>query len=73
MRTTSTPVISKAQSKTRLNQGKTTQHKNTGVFWEFLPVLVPHFYMLHASVQSKKITGWKLFKESEYIYIVLQY
>uniref|UniRef100_A0A096LXD0 Ensconsin n=1 Tax=Poecilia formosa TaxID=48698 RepID=A0A096LXD0_POEFO len=31
MRTASTPVISKAQSKPRLHQGKTTQHKNTGL------------------------------------------
>ncbi|KAM4529645.1 ensconsin isoform 8-T8 [Fundulus diaphanus] len=31
MRTTSTPVMSKAQSKPRLHQGKTTQHKNTGL------------------------------------------
>ncbi|KAM9354012.1 ensconsin isoform 2-T2 [Pholidichthys leucotaenia] len=31
MRTTSTPVISKAQSKSRLHQGKSTQHKNTGL------------------------------------------
>ncbi|GAA6229238.1 ensconsin isoform X5 [Lates japonicus] len=31
MRTASSPVISKAQSKPRLHQGKTTQHKNTGL------------------------------------------
>ncbi|XP_077949412.1 ensconsin isoform X24 [Gasterosteus aculeatus] len=31
MRTTSSPVISKSQSKPRLHQGKTTQHKNTGL------------------------------------------
>ncbi|TDH00330.1 hypothetical protein EPR50_G00187330 [Perca flavescens] len=31
MRTSSSPVISKAQSKPRLHQGKTTQHKNTGL------------------------------------------
>ncbi|KAF7658573.1 hypothetical protein LDENG_00010980 [Lucifuga dentata] len=31
MRTASTPVISKAQSKLRLHQGKTTHHKNTGL------------------------------------------
>ncbi|XP_056261354.1 ensconsin isoform X7 [Seriola aureovittata] len=31
MRTASTPVISKALSKPRLHQGKTTQHKNTGL------------------------------------------
>uniref|UniRef100_A0A665V827 Microtubule-associated protein 7a n=1 Tax=Echeneis naucrates TaxID=173247 RepID=A0A665V827_ECHNA len=31
MRTASTPVISKAQSKPRLHQGKTNQHKNTGL------------------------------------------
>ncbi|XP_041814485.1 ensconsin isoform X1 [Chelmon rostratus] len=31
MRTTSTPVISKAQSKPGLHQGKTTQHRNTGL------------------------------------------
>lgn len=35
MRTASSPVISKAQSKPRLYQGKTTQHKNTGVLWDF--------------------------------------
>ncbi|KAM7368007.1 hypothetical protein PAMP_014263 [Pampus punctatissimus] len=31
MRTASSPVISKAQSKSRLHQGKTTHHKNTGL------------------------------------------
>ncbi|XP_015250003.1 PREDICTED: ensconsin isoform X2 [Cyprinodon variegatus] len=31
MRTTSTPVMSKALSKPRLHQGKTTQHKNPGL------------------------------------------
>ncbi|KAM8726568.1 ensconsin isoform 11-T11 [Acanthopagrus schlegelii] len=31
MRTASSPVISKAQSKTRLQQGRTPQHKNTGL------------------------------------------
>ncbi|XP_037305264.2 ensconsin isoform X3 [Pungitius pungitius] len=31
MRTTSSPIISKSQSKPRLHQGKTTQHKNTGL------------------------------------------
>ncbi|XP_042359550.1 ensconsin [Plectropomus leopardus] len=31
MRTASSPVISKAQSKPRLHPGKTTQHKNTGL------------------------------------------
>ncbi|XP_070705451.1 ensconsin isoform X2 [Pempheris klunzingeri] len=31
MRTASSPVISKAQSKPRLHQGKTTQHKKTGL------------------------------------------
>ncbi|XP_069579678.1 ensconsin isoform X2 [Brachyistius frenatus] len=31
MRTASSPVISKAQSKPRLHHGKTTQHKNTGL------------------------------------------
>ncbi|XP_049915063.1 ensconsin isoform X2 [Epinephelus moara] len=31
MRTASSPVISKAQSKPRLHQGKTSQHKNTGL------------------------------------------
>ncbi|XP_071335137.1 ensconsin isoform X2 [Trachinotus anak] len=31
MRTASSPVISKAQSKPRLHQGKTNQHKNTGL------------------------------------------
>ncbi|XP_039981702.1 ensconsin isoform X1 [Xiphias gladius] len=31
MRTASSPVISKAQSKPHLHQGKTTQHKNTGL------------------------------------------
>ncbi|CAJ1078237.1 ensconsin isoform X1 [Xyrichtys novacula] len=31
MRTASSPVISKAQSKSRLHQGKTPQHKNTGL------------------------------------------
>ncbi|KAL7388200.1 hypothetical protein ABVT39_008741 [Epinephelus coioides] len=31
MRTASSPVISKAQSKPRLYQGKTSQHKNTGL------------------------------------------
>ncbi|XP_034384086.1 ensconsin isoform X2 [Cyclopterus lumpus] len=31
MRTASSPVISKSQSKPRLHQGKTTQHKNTGL------------------------------------------
>ncbi|XP_047243933.1 ensconsin isoform X3 [Girardinichthys multiradiatus] len=31
MRTTSTPVISKTQSKPHLHQGKTTQHKSTGL------------------------------------------
>ncbi|MEQ2285989.1 hypothetical protein AMECASPLE_037591, partial [Ameca splendens] len=30
MRTASTPVISKTQSKPHLHQGKTTQHKSTG-------------------------------------------
>ncbi|KAL3052619.1 hypothetical protein OYC64_005204 [Pagothenia borchgrevinki] len=31
MRTASSPVISKAQSKSRLHQGTTTRHKNTGM------------------------------------------
>ncbi|KAM8832028.1 uncharacterized protein map7b isoform 3-T3 [Spinachia spinachia] len=31
MRTTSSPIISKCQSKPRLHQGKTTQHKETGL------------------------------------------
>uniref|UniRef100_UPI0037E919A2 ensconsin n=1 Tax=Semicossyphus pulcher TaxID=241346 RepID=UPI0037E919A2 len=31
LRTASSPVISKAQSKSRLHQGKTPQHKNTGL------------------------------------------
>ncbi|KAL6096001.1 map7 [Pungitius sinensis] len=31
MRTTSSPIISKSQSKPRLHQGKTTQHKITGL------------------------------------------
>ncbi|XP_054474263.1 ensconsin isoform X2 [Anoplopoma fimbria] len=31
MRTASSPVISKSQSKARLHPGKTTQHKNTGM------------------------------------------
>ncbi|XP_040920233.1 ensconsin isoform X2 [Toxotes jaculatrix] len=31
MRTASSPVINKAQSKPRLHQGKTTQHKDTGL------------------------------------------
>ncbi|XP_070781777.1 ensconsin isoform X1 [Enoplosus armatus] len=31
MRTASSPVINKAQSKPRLHQGKATQHKNTGL------------------------------------------
>ncbi|XP_056283814.1 ensconsin isoform X3 [Pseudoliparis swirei] len=31
MRTASSPVISKSESKLRLHQGKTTQHKNTGL------------------------------------------
>lgn len=56
MRTASTPVISKAQSKPRLHQGKTPQLKNTGVVWECFSSLV--LIML----QSEKITGLKLLR-----------
>lgn len=52
MRTSSSPVISKAQSKPRLHQGKTTQHKNTGVFWELFAAW-SHIYVTHYVAKQK--------------------
>lgn len=69
MRTASSPVISKVQSKHRLHQGKTTHRKNTGVFWE--DFFGPSYYMLHTMWQSKKIMGWKLLKNSKMIKLII--
>lgn len=55
MRTASSPVISKAQSKPRLHQGKTPQHKNTGFLGLFCS-LVP--YIICYTVGCKANRSW---------------
>lgn len=59
MRTASSPVINKAQSKPLLHQGKTSQHKNTGVFWELYAVWFLIINNTHC-VAKQKILGWKM-------------
>lgn len=56
MRTVSTPVINKALSKPRLHQGKTTQHKNTGLLG--LSLYVGH-------VDKQKAHGLETVNESK--------
>lgn len=72
MRTASSPVISKAQSKPRLHPGKTTHHKNTGVFWEGFLSLVPGIicYILFGrarngleTVEEFQIDGYSVHKD----------
>lgn len=62
-RTASSPVISKAQSKSRLHLGKTTHHKNTGVFWGRFLQFGALYYMLHTMRQSKKDHGLETVEE----------
>lgn len=53
MRTASSPVINKAQSKPLLHQGKTSQHKNTGVFWNLYAVWL--LIIRHALCRAKDL------------------